>query len=176
MSELTGSHRIAAGLDLRGRSYEGGQMSFCSVLDSGLSGTEVRGGRLTGNGWIHCNFCCGSYSGMLLEMERFDRCAVGNVRLTRVEAIELRASECSFAGDRWSGCTFEKGKFRKCTFSHISMEDVLFVGTVFEDCTFLDTSMKNVRFRKVKFKNCRFGAQPGELCERCRFVRCEILG
>lgn len=118
------------------------KVRYCSVFRSNLSGTAIEsGGDFTGNGWTACNFFGVSYRKVRVDMDQYEECTLGNMRLAECSLWEVRAKGCSFAGTGWKetvieDCTFQNCSFRNAQFSGCILRGNRFIRCVFEDAVF----------------------------------------
>lgn len=175
MEEFIRKGGIIRSTDYRGRKYDRCSMRFCSVLDSNLSGTAVEtGGDFAGNGWIACNFFGARYAGLDVDMEQYEGCSMGGMKLVRARCREIRVKDCGFAGSFFEGvrmqdCFFEECSFRRAHFCGVVMERI-----VFRRCIFEQTEFCRVRASETMFCECIFyGRMPeleqGYVLQNCLF-------
>lgn len=165
--------RIFQEEDFRFREFTRVRIRFCSIINTNLaSGRISEGGELIGNGWDGCNFTGIDYRGVTMDMERYERCAMGNASFHQVRLLEVRVRDCSYAGTLWENaelldCVFETCNFRKARFIGGMMERTLFL-----DCIFDDTVLEGTKRSDVTFRNCTFRGRKGEWTKDCTFQDC----
>ncbi len=143
--------------DFGGQKNEGADIRFCSVLASNLSLTEVSGcANLMGNGWISCNFYGVHCQRLLMMMEQYDRCSMGNVELSCVEGEKLQAKNCTFTGGSLKEVLIQRSTFLHCDFRCMELVNVRLVKIVFSGCVFDRIRPEHVRMEEVLFQKCRF--------------------
>lgn len=141
-------NKILFDQDWHGKLVERVKVRYCSVFRSSLSGVVIgAGGDFTGNGWTSCNFFGVSCKKVRVDMDRYEECAMGNMRLSECNLWEVQAESCSFAGTRWKetvieDCTFQNCNFRSAQFSDCILRGNRFIRCVFEDAVFDDCTIE----------------------------------
>lgn len=174
---LRWKNRIIRGEDLRFREFDQACVRFTSVLHSNLSGLRIlNGGDWTGNGWKGCNFFGTAFYGIIMEVELYERCTIGNALFSHAQMLEIHARECNYAGSQWeySGledCRFEACNFRKASFTNGKIERTLFQNCIFDGTILEKTVFSGVIFRNCLFRDCRTGRPEGCVFQNCSFEK-----
>ncbi len=165
-------NRIIRRADFRGRRLEQVEIKFCSALDTNLTGVCVGGsGTLTGNGWMDCHFFGASAAGLRVEMDRFERCHMGKLKLERAILWEVSAVQCDFGCGKWKEMQLDGCSFQKCGFRDFHMADCVLTGTTFQECSFDRAVWERTSFEEVLFRNCHFQGEP-DFPDGCSFQGC----
>jgi len=173
MKELKYKSRIIKNADLRNQRFREGQLWFCSVLDSNLSGMCIETkGHFVGNGWKNCSFYGSSYTGLYSFMEIYEGCNMGCMDLRRARCRELAAEKCGFTGSCLRNSRIEECTFQSCSFKNVHLSGLDISHTVFLNCTFCGVTLEQVRLSETIFKKCTFEAEKGKLLDGCVFENC----
>lgn len=175
MEEFVHRGGIIKNGDYRGREYDRGSMRFCSVLACNLSGTSVRAeGNFAGNGWMACSFFGARYTGLVVEMEQYDRCSMSGIVLEQTCCRKIVVKGCGFAGSVFKEVRLYDSFFEGCSFRRAHFCKINIRNTVFSRCIFEYTEFCQAAASKTVFRECIFyGGMPelkeGYILQNCTF-------
>lgn len=173
MKELIYQDRIIKNEDLRKQSFKRGQIQFCSVLETNMSGMVIlEGGRFVGNSWKGCNLYKGSYTGIYMLMEEYENCNLSCMELHRTECHELKAKACGFTGSCLKDSRIQECIFQNCKFQSMHLKECDISQTIFLNCIFIGMILERIQLSETIFKSCTFREQAGGLLTGCTFENC----
>lgn len=136
------------------------RIRYCMGISSNLAGVHVdNGGDFTGNQWKSCTFFGLTCKNVRVDMNKYEKCAMGNMRLDGCTLWEITADECNCAAGIWKDTLIEDCTFRKCSFRNAQFLRCTIKGSRFVDCVFDGAVFTDCILSENRFENCRPG-QP----------------